>query len=114
MHEMNPKHPIPGHILVKRVSLNLIYGLVIILLSLGLGMWGYRHFEHMSWINAYLNASMILSGMGPATELRTPGGMIFAGTYALFSGVVFLIVMGIIFAPVIHWFFVKFHMQEGK
>lgn len=87
--------------------------MIIIGISLSLGMIGYHHFENMSWVNAFLNAAMILSGMGPVETLQTSGGKIFAGTYALFSGVIFLVVVGIIFAPVVHRFFVKFHLSNN-
>jgi len=99
---------------IKRLVRNILVGLVIILTSLGIGMWGYHHFEKMGWIDSYVNAAMILSGMGPVGNLSTDGGKLFAGTYALFSGVVFLIVIAIIFAPVIHWFFRRFHIEETK
>jgi hypothetical protein len=96
-----------------RLSRNIFYGLLIISISLGIGMLGYHYYENMSWIDAYVNASMILSGMGPLSTLTTSAGKIFAGSYALFSGVIFLVIIGIIFAPVIHWFFIKFHMTDN-
>jgi len=104
-------HP-KSAIFVRKLLINILAGVLIILLSLFLGMLGYRHFEQMSWIDAYENASMILSGMGPPKEIKTDGGKIFAGTYSLFSGVIFLVVIAIIFAPVVHRFFHKFHMDE--
>ena len=66
----------------------------------------------MSWVEAYENAAMILSGMGPAKEITTQGGKIFAGSYALFSGIFFLIVIGVIIAPVFHRFFHKFIINQ--
>lgn len=98
----------------KRLTRNSFVGFLIILSSLGTGMLGYHHFEKMPWIDAYENAAMILSGMGPVTDIVTKAGKIFAGTYALFSGIVFLVVIAIIFAPVIHRFFHKFHIEEEK
>lgn len=98
----------------KRLTRNSFVGFLIILSSLGAGMLGYHHFEKMPWIDAYENAAMILSGMGPVTDIVTKEGKIFAGTYALFSGIVFLVVIAIIFAPVIHRFFHKFHIEEEK
>jgi hypothetical protein len=98
----------------KKLTRNLLTGFLIILCSLGGGMLGYHHLERMSWIDAYENASMILSGMGPVTAIETTAGKLFAGTYALFSGIVFLVVIAIIFAPVIHRFFHKFHIEEEK
>lgn len=87
-------------------------GLFIILLCLGLGMTGYMYFENMNFVEAYENAAMILSGMGPVDTLKTVGGKIFAGTYALFSGVIFLVVIAIIFSPIFHRFFHNFLMKD--
>ncbi|HSX04556.1 MAG TPA: hypothetical protein VLG76_07505 [Rhabdochlamydiaceae bacterium] len=98
----------------QRIVYNLLIGFLIIGLSLLIGMIGYHSFEKMSWIDAYLNASMILSGMGPVSTLVTSEGKIFAGSYALFSGIVFLVVIAIIFAPVFHRFFHKFHLKDDK
>lgn len=75
-------------------------------------MAGYHYYESMSWVDAYVNAAMILSGMGPVNPLQTDAGKIFAGSYALFSGIVFLVVIAVIFAPVIHRFLHKFHLEE--
>ena len=105
---------LPMRIFLRRMARSVIYGFTLIFVSLFAGMWGYHHFESMSWIDSYVNAAMILSGMGPLGPLQTDAGKFFAGTYALFSGVVFLIVMAIIFAPVVRRFLHKFHMDEDK
>ena len=97
-----------------RLIRNAVVGAFIIALSLGMGMWGYRYYENMSWIDAYENAAMILSGMGPVQELKTSAGKIFAGTYALFSGVIFLFFMAVIFAPIFHRCFHEFHLKDDK
>mgnify|MGYP000514695309 CR=1 FL=1 len=96
----------------KRFIRSLIHGIILIAGALLIGMAGYHHFENMSWIDAYENAAMILSGMGPVKELTTNAGKIFAGTYALFSGIVFLITFAIIFAPVLHRFLHRFHLEN--
>ncbi len=80
--------------------------------SLGLGMAGYAGFERLSWLDAFLNAAMILGGMGPVDMPRTDGGKIFAGLYALYSGLVVLITAGIMFAPVLHRLMHKFHWDS--
>jgi hypothetical protein len=82
--------------------------------SLLIGMAGYHVFEHLGWVDSFANASMILSGMGPLGELKTAGGKIFAGCYALFSGVAFLTSVGVVFAPVYHRFLHKFHLETEK
>ena len=96
----------------RRLVNNFLIALSIIIFSLFIGMLGYRLFEAMSWVDAYVNASMILSGMGPLTTLHSSAGKIFAGTYALFSGIIFLIIIAVILAPIIHRFLHKFHMKE--
>jgi hypothetical protein len=76
-----------------------------------MGMWGYHHFEGMLWVDAFANAAMILSGMGPLSPLATNAGKIFSGFYALFSGLLFILILGIIFAPFVHRFLHKFHLD---
>jgi len=108
------QYPLSRDVFIRRFSRNLLFGFMIVSCSLFLGMLGYHHFENLSWTDSYVNASMILSGMGPVSTLQTVGGKIFAGSYALFSGILFLVVVAIVFAPAIHWFFHKFHMEDKK
>lgn len=110
MQDLKPRSLRP----IKRLIRNLIIFLIIMGSSLFLGMWGYRHYEKMSWVDSYANAAMILSGMGPLSSLHTSEGKIFAGTYALFSGVVFILAIGVVLIPILHWFFHKFHIEEEK
>lgn len=99
---------------VTHLTRNVICGLLFIVIALFIGMVGYHDFEHMSWIDAFVNAAMILSGMGPLTPLVTFSGKLFAGLYALFSGLAFIAIMVIIFSPVIHRFFHKLHIDMDK
>ena len=85
----------------------------ILLVGLGLGMAGYHFFEGMGWLDAFANAAMILSGMGPLAPLTTAGGTLFAGFYALFSGVACLTIVGVLLAPVVHRALHKFHLESG-
>jgi hypothetical protein len=112
-HQKN-KEPLPLGPFLRHFSINFIFGTLVVLASLGFGMWGYHHFESMSWVDSYVNAAMILSGMGPVQNLVTEGGKIFAGTYALFSGIVFLVVIAIIFAPVVRRFIHKIHIESTQ
>lgn len=106
-------HPVaPFKLFVRRIIKNLIIGLGVIALSLGLGMSGYAYFEKMSLIDAFENAAMILSGMGPVDGIKNMGGKIFAGCYALFSGIIFLVIIAIIMAPVFHRFFHQFLAKD--
>ena len=88
--------------------------LLVIAFALGIGMIGYHAFEAMSWVDAFVNAALILSGMGPVSPLQTDGGKIFAGCYALFSGLAFIASLGIVFAPAVHRFLHKFHLEGSK
>jgi hypothetical protein len=91
-------------------------GLWLALAAAGLliGMAGYATFEGMSPADAYVNAAMILSGMGPVGELKTTAGKIFAGSYAIFSGLVIVIATGFVLAPIFHRVLHRFHVEAGK
>ena len=95
----------------------LLHGLIafsIVAVALGIGILGYYGFEGMPWIDATLNASMILGGMGPVNPLNTTGGKLFASGYALFSGIVFIGVMGLILAPFAHRLLHRFHWEADN
>jgi hypothetical protein len=91
-----------------------LVALGMILCSLLFGVLGYHGFEGLSWLDSLVNASMILGGMGPVNELHTVGGKLFASFYALYAGIVFLVVAGVLFAPGIHRFLHRFHMAEAS
>ncbi len=91
------------------------HGLVAFLLgvvSLAAGMAGYHHFESLSWRDSFLNAAMLLGGMGQVDPLRTSAGRVFAGVYALYSGAVFLVVAALLLTPVVHRLMHRFHLEE--
>jgi len=81
----------------------------LMLVGLAVGMAGYSGFEGMGWRDSYLNAAMILSGMGPVTELKTDGGKLFAGTYAIFSGLVIVLATGVVLSPIVQHVLHVFH-----
>lgn len=110
------RHPAlaPRRVFFQRLAKNTAFAALLILLSLAAGIAGYVYFAHMPLVDAFLNAAMILSGMGPVGELKTTGGKIFAGCYALASGLVVIIALGFVLAPVGHRFLHKFHVEEGK
>ena len=111
-HRKTPLLPRPAFF--ARLAWSAGIGFLMIVASLGIGMIGYHHFENLSWVDAFANAAMILSGMGPLTTLQTNSGKLFAGFYALFSGLVFIIIIGIFFAPVVHRFLHKFHLESDS
>ena len=96
--------------LIRSVSL----ALSIIALSLGIGMAGYHYLEKLAWLDAYMNAAMILSGMGPVAPIQSSAGKLFAGSYALFSGLAFITSLGVVLAPVFHRFLHKFHLEADS
>ncbi len=102
----------------QRIVKFLGFSVAIIGFSLFLGMWGYHYFAGISWVDAFYNASMILTGMGPALDIDAlpencrSDVKIFAGLYALYSGVVFLAATGLLLSPVIHRFFHKLHIDD--
>ncbi|HEV8260614.1 MAG TPA: hypothetical protein VGQ19_07655 [Burkholderiales bacterium] len=103
---------LPRRQFVHRLARSGLFAALIIVVSLLVGMAGYHWFEHMPWIDAFANAAMILSGMGPVNPLKTDGGKIFAGMYALYSGLALIGVAGVIFAPAVHRFLHRFHLDE--
>ncbi len=82
--------------------------------GLAIGIAGYATFEGMSLIDAFVNAAMILSGMGPLGELKTTAGKIFAGSYAIFSGLIIVIATGIVLAPIFHRVLHHFHVETTR
>ena len=96
----------------SRILQNASWALGTIIVALAIGMAGYMGFEAMGFIDAFANAAMILSGMGPLTPLHTDGGKIFAGVYAIFCGLLIFGVAGLILAPVFHRILHSFHVAD--
>jgi hypothetical protein len=105
---------LPRAVFVRRLTRNFAIASLLIGVSLFGGMAGYKATEGMSWMDAFVNASMILSGMGPLDAPKTWGGKLFAGFYALYSGLLLLLASSIVLAPVVHRLFHRFHLEEGK
>ena len=111
MFEQRKKPLLPRRAFYLRVARSFALALAITLVSLSIGMAGYHGFEGLSWLDAFLNAAMILSGMGPVAQLQTTAGKLFAGCYALFSGLALITTLAVIIAPLFHRFLHKFHME---
>ncbi len=94
---------------LRRLGHSFLIVVMMVGVSLLAGMLGYRGFEEFSWTDSFLNASMILGGMGPVNPVVTEGGKLFAGAYALYSGLVFLVLAGLLFAPIAHRLLHSFH-----
>jgi len=102
----------PRSVFIKRLIAALAVAMGLILLALMIGIAGYHFIAGFVWIDSLLEASMILGGMGPIKELPTDVAKVFASIYALFSGIVFIGVMGIVLSPVVHRIMHKFHVDE--
>ena len=95
-----------------RLIINVFAATVVIAIVLGAGMYGYHQTEGLSWLDSFLNAAMLLGGMGPVDPLNTEAGKLFAGLYALACGLVFVLVSGVILAPVLHRVLHALHVDD--
>jgi ABC-type glycerol-3-phosphate transport system permease component len=103
---------LPRAAFLLRLGNNLLVALGLVFVSLLIGMVGYRATEGMAWLDAFLNAAMILSGMGPVGALQAPAAKFFAGCTALYSGLLLVITTGIVLAPVIHRVAHGLHVED--
>jgi hypothetical protein len=102
----------PRRVFARRLAASAAVGLALLVGSLFAGMLGYRYLVGRPWIDAFVDAAMILSGMGPATTaFDTDAAKLFAGLYALYSGFAVIVMAGIVFAPVVHRFLHRFHLD---
>ncbi|HUQ73939.1 MAG TPA: hypothetical protein VM183_04370 [Burkholderiales bacterium] len=112
MYEPRGQPPLSRAHFVRRMLRHAASALSLVLLSLAIGMAGYVYFEGLGWLDAFLNSAMLLGGMGPVNNPQTTGGKLFAGLYALYSGLVFLVTVGVVFAPVLHRTLHVFHWKK--
>ena len=103
---------LPRKIFYARVIGSFGTSLIIVAFSLAIGSGGYAYFGGLGWVDAILNAAMILTGMGPVDRMTTTPGKLFATFYALYSGIAFLSMMAIIIAPILHRFLHRFHLED--
>jgi hypothetical protein len=99
---------------VRRLLAHLAAGIGLITASLAFGMWGYVSFEHLSWLDAFLNAAMLMGGMGPVDLPHTEAGKLFAGFFALYAGLVFIVIAALLISPVLHRLLHRFHWDESS
>lgn len=102
----------PWPLFLHRAAFHLAVGAAGIVVAVVIGLMGYHFIAHLPWVDSFLNASMILGGMGPVDVLHTTGAKLFAAVYALFSGLVFIALMGIVLAPWAHRVLHRLHMDE--
>ena len=113
MFERKHEELAPVAVFVKRIFAALGIAFCLIGIALTIGIVGYHSLGKLGWVDSLLEASMILGGMGPVNTLAGDGVKIFASLYALFSGLIFIAVMGVVLAPVVHRFLHKFHIDEA-
>ena len=111
-----PRHhpPVPRRHFLRRLAAHGGVSTALVLASLGMGMAGYAAFEGLGWRDAFLNAAMLLGGMGPVEIPRTPTGKLFAGFYALYAGFIVLVAAGVLFAPALHRLLHTFHWSADR
>ena len=114
MYESRHQAPLPRGHFARRIGLHAAAALGLLAASLGIGMIGYRGLEGMSWLDAFLNAAMLLGGMGPVNPPVTPGGKFFAGCYALYAGLVFIVTAVLLATPLLHRLLHRFHWSEKE
>ena len=114
MFERKTEKLVPLPTFVRRVVLSLLLTLAVLGLALSVGVLGYHGIAGLSWIDSVLNASMILTGMGPVAAMTTTSSKLFASAYAMFSGVVFLSSIGLVLAPLFHRILHKFHLDDAE
>ncbi len=112
MFEHKSQKLLPWPRFVGRMVLSFLLAFGIVAVALGIGVLGYHYVARLAWIDALLNASMILTGMGPVDTMKDTPSKLFASAYALFSGVVFLSAVSIVLAPVFHRVLHHFHLDE--
>ncbi len=114
MYEPRTHPPLSRIRFLHRVLLHGAVAVAILLFSLLAGMAGYGYFEHLAWRDGFLNSAMLLGGMGPVDAPRTDAGKLFAGLYALYAGLVFIVIAGLVFAPVFHRVLHRFHWDGDE
>lgn len=113
MYESRKHKPVPSALFLRRLALHFLAAVGLLIFSVLLGMAGYMHYENLPWRDAFLNTAMLLGGMGPVDAPKSDGGKLFAGFYALYAGLVFIIAASVMLVPVLHRVLHKFHWEES-
>ena len=104
----------PPNVFYSRVRRGVIYAFALVAVTLGVGIIGYHELEDVSWLDAFHQSALLLSGMGPVIELKSSAGKVFDGVYALFCGIILLAATGFLFAPVLHRILHRFHIEDSR
>ena len=109
----NKKEPLlPKHLFLRRVARFTLFAMLLMGISLLIGVLGYHFYNALPWVDSIVNASMILTGMGPVDPLKNDSAKWFASFYAIFSGVAFLSTIAVFFSPIVHRFLHQLHLDE--
>ena len=114
MYESKTQAPLAHAAFVRRLLSHVAGAFALLAGSLAIGMAGYAWFEGLAWRDAFLNSAMLLGGMGPVNAPVTPGGKLFAGLYALYAGLVFIVTAALVFTPVVHRVLHRFHWDAKR
>jgi hypothetical protein len=112
MYETKNQKPLPRGLFLKRFFAHAALAAGVIAVSIALGMAGYCGFEHLAPLDGFLNTAMLLGGMGPVNSPETPAGKLFAGFFALYAGLVFIVTAGLLFTPLLHRLMHHFHWGD--
>jgi flagellar biosynthesis protein FliR len=112
MYESKRDKPIPGRVFAQRLLVHLGIAIGIIAFSIAIGMTGYICLEHLATTDAFLNTAMLLGGMGPVNPPVTESGKLFAGFFALYAGLVFIVTAALLFTPLLHRLMHRFHWDD--
>jgi hypothetical protein len=114
MFEHHHEKLLPRHSFIRRLAKYALFSLGLVIVSLIIGVIGYHTLEGYSWVDSFLNAAMLMGGMGPVGIMHSDGGKIFAGIFALYCGFIELVAIGIFAAPILHRFLHHFHLESEK
>lgn len=114
MYEHRQQPLVSWHRFLLRFARHVAGASLLVLVSLAMGMLGYHAFERLSWVSSFLNSAMLLGGMGPVDAPRTTDGKLFAGIFALYAGLVFIVVGGFLMAPVLHRILHRLHLEDDE
>lgn len=114
MYESRSEAPLPRRRFLARMVRHAVAALMLVVVSLAIGMAGYQCLEQLPWRDAFLNSAMLLGGMGPVDRPQTDAGKLFAGLYALYCGLIFLVTVSVVLAPVLHRGLHMFHWKRDR
>ena len=112
MFEVRPDTPQARALFRRRLVIHASLALALVAVSIGIGIAGYCYFEHLGVLDGFLNTAMLLGGMGPVNAPVTPAGKLFAGFFALYAGLVFIVTAGLLFAPLVHRLMHRLHWDR--